>query len=190
MPVSSIVKIYDVIIDDLNFSATFCWDRNEIKDNYTNNLGRVTKTAAHALLAKVYSRIASAKRSAIDGVVGNNLYLEFPESYSNYYQYAKKECYSAINVIGFKLSENLEEWKTIFKADNGNNPEMIFDVQGSSLTGQGTVYQIYFVQEAGLSGSGFRGINKLKGKFINKRINKNDNRFKHSIITQYETRKD
>ena len=162
MPVSSIVKIYDVIIDDLNFSATFCWDRNEIKDNYTNNLGRVTKTAAHALLAKVYSRIASAKRSAIDGVVGNNLYLEFPESYSNYYQYAKKECDSAINGIGFKLSENLEEWNTIFKADNGNNPEMIFDVQGSSLTGQELLYQIYFVQETQDCLSGFGGINKLR----------------------------
>ena len=29
----------------------------------------------------------------------------------------------------------------------GNNPEMIFDVQGSSLTGQGTAFQIYLPQE-------------------------------------------
>lgn len=188
LPVSSIVKIYDVIIDDLNFSATYCWDRNESKGNYTNNLGRVTKTAAHALLAKVYTRIASAKRSASDGVVGNNLYQEFPESYINYYQYAKKESDSAINGFGFKLSENLEEWKTIFNADNGNNPEMIFDVQGSSLTGQGTALSnIFCPRNAGLSGSGFGGTNKLKGIFINKRINKYDNRFQHSIITQYET---
>ena len=188
LPVSSIVKIYDVIIDDLNFASTHCWGRNESIGNYTNNLGRATKTSAHALLAKVYTRIASAKRSAIDGVVGNKLYLEFPESYIDYYKYAKKESDSAINGNGFKLSNNLEEWVTIFDANNGNNPEMIFDIQGSSLSGQGTALSNLFTpRNAGLSGSGFGGVNKLKGKFINNRIDKSDNRFKHSIISEYET---
>ena len=188
LPVSSIVKIYDVIIEDLNFAAIHCWGRNESNGNYTNNLGRATNTSAHALLAKVYARIASAKRSAGEGVVGNKLYLEFPESYINYYQYAKKESDLAINGQGFKLSNNLEEWGTIFNANNGNNPEMIFDVQGSSLTGQGTaVSNLFAPRNAGLSGSGFGGTNKLKGKFINNRIDKTDNRFKQSIISRYET---
>ena len=188
LPVSSIIKIYDVIIEDLNFAATHCWKRNELKGNYINNLGRATSTSAHALLAKVYTRIGSAKRTANEGVTGNKLYLEFPESYINYYQYAKKESDAAINDQGFKLTNNLEEWKTIFNADNGNNSEMIFDVQGSSLTGQGTAISILFSpRNAGLSGSGFGGANKLKGKFINNRINKSDNRFKESIISQYET---
>ena len=188
LPVSSIVKIYDVIIEDLNSAATHCWKRNESKGNYINNLGRATSTSAHALLAKVYTRIGSAKRTANEGVTGNKLYLEFPESYINYYQYAKKESDAAINDQGFKLTNNLEEWKTIFNADNGNNSEMIFDVQGSSLTGQGTaISNLFSPRNAGLSGSGFGGANKLKGKFINNRINKSDNRFKESIISQYET---
>ena len=69
-----------------------------------------------------------------------------------------------------------------------NNSEMIFDVQGSSLTGQGTaVSNLFSPRNAGLSGSGFGGANKLKGKFINNRINKSDNRFQGSIISQYET---
>ena len=188
LPVSSIIKIYDVIIEDLNFAATHCWKRNESKGNYINNLGRATSTSAHALLAKVYTRIGSAKRTANEGVTGNKLYLEFSESYINYYQYAKKESDAAINDQGFKLTNNLEEWKTIFNADNGNNSEMIFDVQGSSLTGQGTaISNLFSPRNAGLSGSGFGGANKLKGKFINNRINKSDNRFKESIISQYET---
>jgi hypothetical protein len=188
LPVSSIVKIYDVIIEDLNFAATHCWKRNESKGNYINNLGRATSTSAHALLAKVYTRIGSAKRTANEGVTGNKLYLEFSESYINYYQYAKKESDAAINDQEFKLTNNLEEWKTIFNADNGNNSEMIFDVQGSSLTGQGTaISNLFSPRNAGLSGSGFGGSNKLKGKFINNRINKSDNRFKESIISQYET---
>tara|TARA_S200000501_G_scaffold375590_1_gene428037 strand:- start:519 stop:2093 length:1575 start_codon:yes stop_codon:yes gene_type:complete len=188
LPVSSIVEIYDVIIDDLNFAANHCWGRNETRGNYANDLGRVTNTSAHAILAKVYTRIASSKRTASEGVLGNDLYLEFPESYVNYYQYAKDECDSAINGLGFNLSGSLEEWVSIFDANNGNNPEMIFDVQGSSLSGQGTaVSNIFSPRNAGLSGSGFGGTNKLKPLFINNRIDKFDNRFQNSIITQYET---
>ncbi len=188
LAVSSIVEIYDVIIDDLNFAANHCWDRNESRGNYTNDLGRATSTSAHAILAKVYTRIASSKRTASEGILGNNLYLQFPESYLNYYQYAKDECDAAINGQGFSLTSNLEDWITIFDADNGNNPEMIFDVQGSSLTGQGTaVSNLFTPRNAGLSGSGFGGNNKLKPLFINNRIDKFDNRYQNSIITQYET---
>ena len=188
LPLSSIVEIYDVIIDDLNFAANHCWGRNETRGNYTNDLGRATNTAAHAILAKVYTRIASSKRTASEGVLGNDLYLEFPESYVNYYQYAKDECDLAITGQGFNLSGSLEEWVSIFDANNGNNPEMIFDVQGSSLTGQGTaVSNLFTPRNAGLSGSGFGGNNKLKPLFINNRIDKFDNRFQNSIITQYET---
>ena len=188
LPVSSIVEIYNVIIDDLNFAANHCWGRDESRGNYSNDLGRATNTSAHAILAKVYTRIASSKRTASEGILGNDLYLEFPESYVNYYQYAKDECDSAISGQGFNLSGSLEEWVSIFDANNGNNPEMIFDVQGSSLTGQGTaVSNLFTPRNAGLSGSGFGGNNKLKPLFINNRIDKFDNRYQNSIITQYET---
>ena len=67
---SSITKIYQVIIDDLNFASENCWSRNETRNGYTNQLGRATNTAAHALLTKVYLRIASSKRTASEGVEG------------------------------------------------------------------------------------------------------------------------
>ena len=188
LAVSSIVEIYDSIIDDLNYASIYCWGRNESRGNYTNDLGRVTNTAAHALLAKVYTRIASCKRTANEGILGNEPYLEFSESYLSYYQYAKDHCDSAISGQGFNLTSSLEEWVSIFDADNGNNQEMIFDVQGSSLVGQGTaVSNLFTPRNAGLSGSGFGGNNKLKPLFINNMIDKFDNRYQNSIITQYET---
>ena len=160
LAVSSIVEIYDSIIDDLNYASLHCWGRNESRGSYTNDLGRATNTAAHALLAKVYTRIASCKRTASDGILGNELYLEFPETYQNYYQYAKDQCDAAISGQGFSLSSSLDDWVSIFDADNGNNQEMIFDVQGSSLTGQGTaVSNLFTPRNAGLSGSGFGGNN-------------------------------
>ena len=64
LAVSSIVEIYDSIIDDLNYASLHCWGKNESRGSYTNDLGRATNTAAHALLAKVYTRIASCKRTA------------------------------------------------------------------------------------------------------------------------------
>ena len=188
LAVSSIVEIYDSIIDDLNYASIYCWGRNESRGNYTNDLGRATNTAAHALLAKVYTRIASCKRTANEGILGNEPYLEFSESYLSYYQYAKDHCDSAISGQGFNLTSSLEEWVSIFDADNGNNQEMIFDVQGSSLVGQGTaVSNLFTPRNAGLSGSGFGGNNKLKPLFINNMIDKFDNRYQNSIITQYET---
>ena len=188
LPVSSIIEIYDLIIEDLNYTAIHSWGKIETIGNHTNDLGRVTKTAAHALLAKVYTRIASSKRSASNGTIGNELYLDFPESYQSYYQYAMVHCDQAISGQGFNLSTSLEEWVSIFDADNGNNAEMIFEVQGSSLSGQGTaVSNLFTPRNAGLSGSGFGGNNKLKPLFINNRIDKFDNRYQNSIITQYET---
>ena len=65
LPISSISEIYDAIISDLEFAANFCWDRNETRNGETNNLGRVTKAAANAMLAKVYLRMASCKRTAM-----------------------------------------------------------------------------------------------------------------------------
>ena len=112
----------------MNYASLHCWGRNESRGNYTNDLGRATNTSAHALLAKVYTRIASCKRTANDGVLGNELYLQFSESYQSYYQYAKDHSDLAISGQGFNLSSSLEDWVSIFDANNGNNEEMIFDV--------------------------------------------------------------
>lgn len=187
LPVSSIVDIYEVIIGDLEYASQNCWGRNEVINNYSNDLGRVTKAAAHAMLAKVYLRIASSKRTALSGVEGNNKYLSFAESELNYYQLAKNQCDLAINQSGFQLESSFEGWNTIFNPENGNNSEMLFEVQGSSIVGQGTaVSNLFTPKDSGLSGTGFGGSNKLKPKFINNRLNKNDPRYQYTIIKEYQ----
>ena len=53
---------------------------------------------------------------------------------------------AALNGSGYALKTNLADWVSIFDADNGNNEEMIFDIQGSSLSGQGTAVSTFFPQ--------------------------------------------
>ena len=188
LPISSISEIYDSITSDLEYAANFCWDRNETRNGETNNLGRVTKAAANAMLAKVYLRMASCKRTAMAGIEGNIKYLELSESPFTYYQRAADKCDAALLDSGFMLSGNLDQYISIFEADNGNNHEMLFEVQGSDEIGQGTaVSNLFTPRNAGLSGTGFGGSNKLKGRFINFHLNKNDPRFQNSIIKEYQT---
>ena len=187
LPLSSIKDIYDVIIGDLQYATENCWGRNEARNSELNDLGRVTKAAAHAMLAKVYSRIASCKRTAETGVEGNNKYLDFLESTGNYYQLAKEQCDLVLNESGFQLAASVDDYNTIFDPNNGNNLEMIFEVQGSSIVGQGTaVSNLFSPQNSGLSGTGFGGSNKLKPLFVNNRLNKDDSRFQNTIIKEYE----
>ena len=187
LPVSSISDIYTSIIGDLQYAADNCWDRNESRNGEVNNLGRATKASANALLAKVYLRMASCKRTALEGIEGNNKYLELSESVSTYYQSAKEHCDAALIDTGFGLSSNLENWVSIFDADNGNNSEMLFDVQGSDEIGQGTaVSNLFTPRNSGLSGTGFGGSNKLKPRFVNFHLNKDDPRFQNSILREYQ----
>ncbi len=187
LPISPIEDIYQQIISDLQDASENCWGRNEIRNNYVNHEGRVTKAAAHAMLAKVYLGIASSKRTGLHGVEGNNKYISLPESEIKYYQLAKDQCDLAINEAGFQLQTSLDGYNTIFDPENGNNSEMIFEVQGAAIVGQGTaVSNLFSPKDAGLSGTGFGGSNKLKPKFINFRINKNDPRYQNTIITSYQ----
>tara|TARA_B100001564_G_scaffold341393_1_gene335970 strand:- start:31620 stop:33203 length:1584 start_codon:yes stop_codon:yes gene_type:complete len=187
LPLSPISEIYEAIIDDLEFSSIHCWDRLETRGSELNNLGRATKSAANALLAKVYLRMASCKRTALSGVEGNFLYLELPQSVTEYYQLSLERCNLVLTDTGFSLVNNLDGWISIFDAENGNNPEMLFDVQGSDEIGQGTaVSNLFTPRNSGLSGTGFGGNNKLKPRFINFHLNKTDPRFQNSIIRQYQ----
>ena len=187
LPLSSITDIYEVILSDLQYASENCWGRNEARNGQSNQIGRVTKAAAHAMLAKVYLRIASCKRTAQTGADGNNKYLAFTESASNYYQLAKEQCDLVLNESGFQLAASVEVYNTLFDPNNGNNPEMIFEVQGSSIVGQGTaVSNLFSPQNSGLCGTGFGGSNKLKPLFINNRLQKEDTRFQNTIIKEYQ----
>jgi hypothetical protein len=100
---------------------------------------------------------------------------------------AADHCNAALLDSGFILSGNLDQYISIFDADNGNNPEMLFDVQGSDEIGQGTaVSNLFTPRNSGLSGTGFGGSNKLKPRFINFHLNKNDARFQNSILKEYQ----
>ena len=140
------------------------------------------------MLAKVYLRMASCKRTALGGTQGNLKYLELSDPVFTYYEKAKNHCNMALEDGGFNLVNNLDSWVEIFAADNGNNPEMLFDVQGSDEIGQGTaVSNLFTPRNAGFSGTGFGGSNKLKPRFINFHLDKNDTRYQNSIIKDYQT---
>ena len=186
LPLSDIVSVYDVIIEDLEFAAANCWGREEVRNGYINDLGRVTDAAAHGLLAKAYLHIASAKRTALEGIDGNRRYLSFPEDPAYYYGKVVQHTDSVIQSSGFLLSGSLEEYKTIFDASNGNNPEMLFDIQGSSLTEQGTALSnLFSPQDAGLSGGGWGGTNRLLPRFISNSLDIYDPRFDLTVIKGY-----
>lgn len=187
LPVSNIVDIYNVILADLEFAAENCWGKEEARGGYFNELGRATDAAAHALLTKAYLHIAAAKRTAMDGETGNANYRSFPEETSFYYQEALAHAEQVLLAPGFQLSTTPEEWNTIFNPTNGNNPEMLFEIQGSSITEQGTALSnLFSPRQAGLSGGGWGGTNRLVPRFINNSVDKNDPRFAGTIIESYQ----
>lgn len=187
LPKSPIADIYAVIIEDLQFAADNCWGFGEVKNNYTNNIGRVTKASAHAMLAKVYIQIASSKRTASEGILGNARYNGITNSAQSYYQLAKDQCDLVLAESGYALVSNLDNWIKIFDAKNGNNSEMLFEIQGSSIVEQGTaISNLFSPRNAGLSGGGFGGTNAFMPTFINLNLNKADIRFQNSIIKEYQ----
>lgn len=187
LPLSPVVDIYKVIIEDLAFAADHCWGFDETRNGSTNNIGRATKAAAHALLAKVYVQMASSLRTAQSGQSGNAIYLTLTESPNVYYQRAIEEADLALQQPSYRLASNLNEYETIFDSKNGNNFEMLFDIQGASIAGQGTaVSNLFSPQNSGLAGGGFGGVNRLQPQFINQSINKFDPRYLNSIITSYQ----
>ncbi len=187
LPVSPLSDIFDVIIEDLEFAAANCWGFNENRNGYTNNIGRATKAASHALLAKVYVQMASSLRTAQEGQAGNAKYLTLSNTPDFYYQQAIEQANLALQEPSYSLVSGLSEYETIFDATNGNNPEMLFDIQGSSIAGQGTaVSNLFSPRNSGLAGGGFGGTNRLQGQFINGSINKLDPRFSSSIIDFYQ----
>lgn len=187
LPKSPISDIYDVIISDLQYAGEHCWGFNETRNGFRNNIGRVTKASAHAMLAKVYIQIASSKRTAQEGVQGNNRYLDMPLSPIEYYTLAKEQCDLTLTQGSYQLVTNLEDWKKIFDATNGNNLECLFDVQGSGVADQGTaISNLFCPQNAGLSGGGWGGVNRFVPAFINNNLDKNDIRFQNSIVRNYQ----
>lgn len=187
LPVSSIQDIYQQIIEDFGYAADHCWGFNESRNGFSNNVGRVTKAASHAMLTKVYLRIASAKRTALAGIQGNELYADFPESEDFYYQKAVEQADLVLEQPFYQLVSSLDQYVNLFQAANGNNSEFIFEIQGSSIAGQGTaISNLFSPRNSGLAGGGWGGVNRLRPAFINSLIDKNDLRFVNTIIHEWQ----
>jgi len=187
LPISPIEDIYAVVIEDLKYASANCWGFSEVKNGVTNNIGRVTKASAHTMLAKVYLQMASSKRSAESGVTGNQRYLALPASANEYYRLTKEECDLVLQENSYQLVSNLNDWINLFEASNGNNMEMLFDIQGSSIPEQGTaVSNLFSPRQAGLSGGGWGGVNRIQPKFVNNHLDKTDTRYQNGIIREYQ----
>ncbi|WP_439130901.1 RagB/SusD family nutrient uptake outer membrane protein [Polaribacter sp.] len=187
LPKSSLEEIYNVITEDLSFAAEHCWGFNENRNGFTNDIGRVTKASAHGLLTKVYVQMASSLRTAIEGQAGNAIYLTLTQSPDFYYQKAIEQADLCLQQPSYVLSSNLNEFRVIFDADKGNNSEMLFDIQGASIAGEGTaVSNLFSPRNSGLAGGGFGGVNRLQPQFINESIDKTDPRYINTIINFYQ----
>ena len=57
--------------------------------------------------------------------------------------------------IGICFESSLEGYSSIFNPENGNNPEMIFEVQGSSIVGKEQLSTLFSPKDSGLCGSGW-----------------------------------
>lgn len=187
LPLSDLNDIYDVIIEDLEFASTHCWGYNETRNGKTNNIGRATKAAAHGLLAKVYLQMASSLRTAQEGQAGNAKYLTLTNAPNYYYEQAINQANLTLAQPFYTLTTNLASFKQIFDAKNGNNAEMLFDIQGASIAGEGTaVSNLFSPQNSGLAGGGFGGVNRFEPAFVNNSINKQDPRYRNTIIEFYQ----
>ncbi len=103
---SSAASVYDQIIGDLKFAETNCLDEKAIP---AASKGRVSKTAASALLAKVYlTRAASAAKQSSD------------------YTDALTACNKVINSTNYSLQNIFSD---VFDPDKENNSEHIFSIQ-------------------------------------------------------------
>ncbi|MBB6462621.1 RagB/SusD family nutrient uptake outer membrane protein [Flammeovirga kamogawensis] len=188
LPVSGIDVIYNSIIADLKYASDNCWGLEESRNGQTNAIGRVTNTAARALLAKTYLHIASATRNALIGNEGCKPYEVFAGKYQAYYDSAKVYCDIVIEDDTYALVDNLTNWENLFHASNGNNREFLFDIQNAPISGQGSsVTNLFTPQGAGLSAGNWGGTNDFKSGFTGNNIDVSDTRYDKAIIHEYTT---
>jgi hypothetical protein len=107
LPRSSAAEVYELIIKDLKEAAP------ALPASYSGtDIGRVTKGAAHALLAKVYLQR------------GATLNVSKPQDFAAAAAYAD----TVIRSGRYRL---LPDYASVFSQDNENNAEVIFDSQGT-----------------------------------------------------------
>ena len=113
---ASVKKIYEQIIEDLNFAKE--WLPDAWSASYA---GRVTKYSAYGMLSKVYLTMASGARFGVAG------YDEFDSI--QYYSQAKEEAdivvYDRLHVGNAPML--LSDYSQIFSIHNKHNREILFE---------------------------------------------------------------
>lgn len=100
-------EVYALIIDDLTFAIANLPNQNELE---ANDVGRATKGAANALMAKVYlfrQDFAKAEQFALDVIQSNNYALDpdFGHTFSIFGQFNSESIFE-IGAIGKEGSDN------------------------------------------------------------------------------------
>ncbi|NLR91755.1 MULTISPECIES: RagB/SusD family nutrient uptake outer membrane protein [Flammeovirga] len=186
LPTSTVDVVYRQIISDLKFASENCWGLEETVEGKVNEIGRVTNAAAEGLLAKVYLHMASSTRNALIGNEGLKIYESIGSNYGQYYDSAYVYADKALNRPKYALVTNANDYQFIFHSTNGNNREMLFEIQNAPVSGQGSaITNLFTPQGSGLSAGTWGGTNSIKSGFINKNIDKTDQRYLLSIIQEY-----
>lgn len=188
LPISTLDKIYNVIISDFKYASEHCWGLEETREGYTNAIGRVTKGAAEGMLAKVYLHMASSTRNALLGNKGLEIYEVFGSNYIAYYDSAQVFATKCIENSDYTLVSNASDFQLIFHVTNGNNREILFDVQNAPISGHGSaITNLFTPQGAGLSAGNWGGTNEVRSAFVLNNINAEDKRYLLSVIPEYQT---
>jgi starch-binding outer membrane protein, SusD/RagB family len=177
IPRTSIQDIYQTIIDDLTYSEVNCWDVGESRtvgsETFTNDLGRATRGAAKALLAKVYLKIASTAKTAsrrqdaplINSHTGQ---VDAIETYKNfnaedYYDLCIEKC-NEVEALGFELNA---DYMTNFNLNNKNGIESLFEIQAHGELDYGSrLAAFYSPPYSGLYGGTWGGTHGVLRNFL------------------------
>lgn len=139
--VSTRKEIFDFIIQDLKYAEQYCWNYNETKAKYTNDIGRTTSLAATTLLAKVYLTIASSVRVAttpgftdngVTGVCDDYLKGYTADSAKAYYQLCLAECQKGLAHPDFFMETAFSD---LWRIDNRFSREFLFSTQYANASG-------------------------------------------------------
>ncbi len=177
IPVSKREDIYKAIIEDLKYAELNCWNRAEVRNGFTNDIGRATSLAATALLAKTYLHIASSGRIAntpdyvdshpSEGVGVCDGYKSYV-NYKQYYDSCLQVCNRGIAHPDFVLET---DWKNLWDVSTNKNPrEYLFAIQFSSDAGYGSLHPFLFLPRQstlGGSSSSQGGVNRFVYEFVN-----------------------
>lgn len=190
-------SILEQIVSDLVYAEANCWNREESREGFVNEVGRVTSLAATTLLAKVYLYMATVGRIANDPNFKDGdfsgIHKDFAgySNYEEYYTLCKEICERGINHKDFAMEE---DWSNLWNVATNKNPkEYIFAIQYSNETGYGNRLPFLFLPRQcvlGGSRSSQGGVNRFVSEFVNLRTldADNDYRWNNGFVLNVEYR--